>query len=55
MRQSTMASGKKTFERVMEPIIIQMAIDMKEIGISIFKVELEHIIIRMVIFTKVNG
>lgn len=55
MRQSTMASGKRTFERVMELIIIQMVIDMKEIGILIFKVELEPIIILMEIFTKVNG
>ena len=50
-----MGNGRKTFEKVMEHIIIQMAIDMKEIGILIFKVELEPIIIRMVIFTKVNG
>jgi hypothetical protein len=39
----------------MELIITQMAIDMKEIGTMIFKVESGHIIIRMVIFTRENG
>lgn len=50
-----MVNGKKTFEKAMELIIILMAIDMKEIGILIFKVALEPIIIQTVIFTKVNG
>lgn len=50
-----MVNGKKTFEKAMELIIIRMAIDMKEIGILIFKVALEPIIIQMAIFTKVNG
>lgn len=50
-----MGNGKKTFGKVMEHIIIQMVIDMKEIGILIFKVESELIIIQMVIFTKVSG
>jgi hypothetical protein len=50
-----MESGKKIFEKAMEPTITQMEIDTKVTGISISKVGLELTTIPMEIFTKDNG
>lgn len=50
-----MDSGKEMSERAMEHITTQTETDIKEIGIMIFKVELEPIIIQMEIFIKESG
>lgn len=55
IKQSTMGNGKKTLEKAMEHITIQMEIVMRETGTLIFKVELELITTLMVTFTKGNG
>lgn len=55
MRRNIMGNGKMISEKVMEHIIIQMGIDMKVIGIMIFKMGLVLTIIQMVIFIKENG
>jgi hypothetical protein len=39
MKQNIMANGKKILEKDMEHTIIQMVIDIKVIGIMIYKVE----------------
>lgn len=50
-----MDNGRRMLEKDMEHIIIQMEIDIKEIGVTIFKVELVHIIIQTAIFIRENG
>ena len=55
MRPNIMGNGKMISEKVMEHTIIQMEIDMKVIGIMIFRMGLGLIITLMGIFTKVNG
>lgn len=50
-----MENGKRMSEKDMELIIIRTETDTKVTGIMIFKVELEHIIIQMAIFTKDSG
>jgi len=55
MRLNIMDNGKTILGKVMEHIIIQMEIDMKVIGIMIFRMGLGLIIILMGIFTRVNG
>lgn len=54
-RLNTMVNGKMMFAKDMELITIQMAIDMKESGIRICKMEAAHITILMAIFIKVSG
>ena len=55
MELNIMDNGKKICVEDMEHIIILIMIDMKVIGMMIFKMVLEHIIIPMEIFTKENG
>lgn len=50
-----MDNGKKICVKDMEHIIILIMIDMKVIGMMIFKMVLEHITIPTEIFIKENG
>jgi hypothetical protein len=55
MRPDIMGNGKKISEKDMELIIILMEIDMRGIGILIYKMEWVLIIITTMISIKVNG
>lgn len=55
MTRNITGSGRKTFAKGTELIIIRMVIDTKATGISIFKAALELTITQMAIFTKESG